>query len=72
MAGERALYVVVCDQVFSRPGSSSHIQKTLKSTEKQESEKRIKMQQEVVEVIKKKGGGKGQYLKDAQKKDLAR
>ena len=71
MAGERALYVVVCDQVFSRPGSSSHIQKTLKSTEKQESEKRIKMQQEVVEVIKKRGG-KGQYLKDAQKKDLAR
>ena len=57
MAGERALYVVVCDQVFSRPGSSSHIQKTLKSTEKQESEKRIKMQQEVVEVIKKRGGG---------------
>ena len=71
MAGERALYVVVCDQVFSRPGSSSHIQKTLKSTEKQESEKRIKMQQEVVEVIKKRGG-KGQYLKDAQKKGLAR
>ena len=65
------MYVVVCDQVFSRPGSSSHIQKTLKSTEKQESEKRIKMQQEVVEVIKKRGG-KGQYLKDAQKKDLAR
>ena len=31
--------------------SSSCIQKILKSTEKQESEKRIKMQQEVVEVL---------------------
>ena len=31
--------------------SSSYIQKILKSTEKQESEKRIKMQQEVVEVL---------------------
>ena len=43
--------VAVCDQVFSRPGSSSHIQKILKSTEKQESEKRIKMLQELVEVL---------------------
>ena len=32
-------------------GSSSHIQKILKSTEKQELEKRIKMWQEVVEVL---------------------
>ena len=35
--------------IFS--GSSSHIQKILKSTEKQESEKRIKMLQELVEVL---------------------
>ncbi|KAB0344210.1 hypothetical protein FD754_021136, partial [Muntiacus muntjak] len=34
-----------------RTGSSSHIQKILKSTEKQESKKRIKMWQEVVEVL---------------------
>ena len=74
MAGERALYVVVCDQVFSRPGSSSHIQKTLKSTEKQESEKRIKMQQEVVEVLETSGKSKkcnpveaGLYKLKAQK-----
>ena len=32
-------------------GCFSHVQKILKSTEKQESEKRIKMQQEVVEVL---------------------
>ena len=32
-------------------GSFPHIQKILKSTEKLESEKRIKMQQEVVEVL---------------------
>ena len=31
--------------------SSSYIQKILKSTEKQESEKRIKMLQELVEVL---------------------
>ena len=37
--------------IFSFSGSSSHIQKILKSTEKQESEKRIKMWQEVVEVL---------------------
>ena len=32
-------------------GCFSHVQKILKSTEKQESEKRIKMQQDVVEVL---------------------
>ena len=37
--------------IYSFSGSSFHIQKILKSTEKQESEKRIKMQQEVVEVL---------------------
>ena len=42
--------------IYSFSGSSSHIQKILKSTEKQESEKqesekRIKMWQEVVEVL---------------------
>ena len=60
MAGEWALWVVVSDQVFSRPGSSSYIQKKLKNTEKQESEKRIKMQQQVVEV-RKKGGKKAVF-----------
>ena len=37
--------------IYSFPGFSSHIQKILKSSEKQESEKRIKMWQEVVEVL---------------------
>ena len=36
---------------YSFSGSFPHIQKILKSTEKQESEKRIKMWQEVVEVL---------------------
>ena len=37
--------------IYSFSGSSSHIQKILKSTEQQKSEKRIKMQQEVVKVL---------------------
>ena len=41
--------------IYSFPGFSSHIQQILKSSEKQESEKRIKMQQEVVEVLETSG-----------------
>ena len=37
--------------IYSFSGSSSHIQKILKSTEKQDSEKGVKMQQAVVEVL---------------------
>ena len=44
--------------IHSFPGFSSHIQKILKSSEKQESEKRIKMQQEVVEVLETSGKSK--------------
>ena len=44
--------------IYSFPGFSSHIQKILKSSEKQESEKRIKMQQEVVEVLETSGKSK--------------
>ena len=43
---------------YSFSGSFSHIQKILKSSEKQESEKRIKMQQEVVEVLETSGKSK--------------
>ena len=44
--------------MYSFPGFSSHIHKILKSSEKQESEKRIKMQQEVVEVLETSGKSK--------------
>ena len=62
--------------IYSFPGFSSHIQKILKSSEKQESEKRIKMQQEVVEVLETSGKSKkcnpveaGLYKFKAQKLD---
>ena len=44
------------------PGFSSHIQKILKSSEKQESEKRIKMQQEMVEVFETSGNPRNVIL----------
>ena len=60
--------------IYSFPGFSSHIHKILKSSEKQESEKRIKMQQEVVEVLETSGKSKkcnpveaGLYKLKAQK-----
>lgn len=44
--------------IYSFPGFSSHIQKILRSSEKQELEKGIKMQQEVVEVLETSGKSK--------------
>ena len=62
--------------IYSFPGFSSHIQQILKSSEKQESERRIKMQQEVVEVLETNGKPKkcnpveaGLYKSKARKLD---
>ena len=49
--GYRSLIQPCTNTYLFFPCFSSHIQEILKSSEKQESEKRIKMQQEVVEVF---------------------